>query len=162
MPDLGPYEEPVGFEWDAADRLASALRSLSDLLDEQVPNRKGYASTARTDWKGAFAEQFDGRMDICTGDADRFARALDSTADQVDELARLAREEQHRRDLAKQWKRDHDAWQRERDERDGWSVATDWVSEEIGWGESGEPLPPDPPKSETKYTSEAPPAQGRE
>ena len=42
-------------------------------------------------------------MRICTGDAQRLATALRQAADQVDELARMAREEQDRREKARQW-----------------------------------------------------------
>jgi len=161
MPDLGAYEEPVKFDWDAGAKLAAELRSLAKLLDEQIPARNTLATNARKDWKGASEEQFGGRMKICTGDAGRFARAMEECAAQVDELGRLAHEEQHRRDLAKEWKRKHDEWQRKRDERDGWTKAMDFVGEGINLSDSGEPKPPDPPKSEKHHTIDAPPPASR-
>ncbi len=162
MPDLGPYEEPVKFDWEGAKTLAAELRAAAKLLDSQIPERNAYAAGARKDWKGAYAERFDGRMKICTGDAKRFADALSDTALKVDELAKLAHEEQHRRDLAKEWKRKHDEWQRRRDERSGWDKFGDFVTEDIGWGDSHEPLPPDPPKSVPVHTAAAPPPANRD
>lgn len=162
MPDLGVYDEPVEFDWEAATRLAAALRGTATLLEAQIPSRNAFAQSAREDWRGTSAEKFDGRMSVCVGDARRFAKALADTALKVDELARLAREEQHRRDLAKEWKRKHDEWQRRRDERDGWEKLGDFVTEDIGWADSDEPLPPDPPKSMKVHTSDPPPPANRE
>ena len=60
-----------------------------------------------------YAGRFDDRMSVCRTDAARLATALDDAARQVDELARLAREEQDRRTAARAWKVEHDAWERE-------------------------------------------------
>jgi hypothetical protein len=47
-------------------------------------------------------------MDTCTNDASRLSAAMEKAAHQVDELARLAREEQERREKAREWKRERD------------------------------------------------------
>jgi hypothetical protein len=159
--DLGAYEEPVRFDWDAGTKLAADLRALAKLLDEQIPHRNTFAATARTDWKGVYEQQFGEHMRICTGDAGRFARAMEECAHQVDELGRLAHEEQKRRNLAKEWKRKDDEWHHQRDQRSGFAVVGDAIAEKGFGADDGEPEPPDPPKSETHYTSDPPPPAAR-
>jgi uncharacterized protein YukE len=161
LPELGAYEDPVEFDWEAATRLAAELRSAATLLKNQIPSRNALAASARKDWRGTHAEQFDGRMRICASDARRFATELLHTAVKVEELAKLAREEQRRRDLAKEWKRKHDEWQRRRDARSKVDKIGDWITEDVGWGDSDEPLPPDPPKSVKVHTSDPPPPAKR-
>ena len=110
--------DPITFDFEAAERLAWEFRKAADLLNEHAPYRNGLATTARREWRGVFDVQFGARMIIYTADGHRLADAMDVAADQVDELARLAREEQDRRTVARQWKEDHDAWEREQ-ENDG-------------------------------------------
>jgi hypothetical protein len=87
-------------------------------------------------------------MRICTGDAQRLATALREAADQVDELARLAREEQNRREKARQWQQEQD---------------NEGVLEKIGDFVFGEDdLPPVPgPVTPPTFTSAAPVPTGR-
>lgn len=162
LPDLGAYDKPVEFDYAAAEHLASELRATAGLLREQVPHRRSFAASAKEDWQGVYSEKFDGRMNICATDAERIAAAMTKTALQVEELARLAREEQHRRDLAKEYVKKHDEWQRKRDARDGGEKALDFLTEDIGWGDSHEPKPPDPPKSQMVHVSQLPPPASRE
>ena len=82
-------------------------------------------------------------MRLCTGDAQRLAAALREAADQVDELARLAREEQDRREKARQW-------QREQEDEDFLDQVGDFI-----FGEDDLPPVPDPVTPPT-YTSPAP------
>jgi len=106
--NLAGIEEDVPFDWDGAQRLATELRATAGTLDGQVPDRNSYASDALVDWRGAFAQQFGTRMQTCTTDAGRLANAMQLAANQVDELARLARDEQDRREAAREWKRQQD------------------------------------------------------
>src|SRR5436189_3352971 len=105
--------EPITFDFEAARPLATRLRATADLLRSQVGQRDGLAAGARREWRGVYAGKFDDRMSVCRTDAGRLAIALDDAARQVDELARLAREEQDRRTAARAWKVRHDAWERE-------------------------------------------------
>ncbi|MEU7871467.1 hypothetical protein [Dactylosporangium sp. NPDC049140] len=137
MPDLGAIHENVRFDWAAADRLAGELRASADVLTTQVGYRNTIAAQARQEWRGGFAEQFDGRMGSCTGDAQRLATALLRAADQVDELARTARQEQDRREQARAWE------QRQHDEGNSETFKDFFTGEH-----DGPPVPPpvEPPK----------------
>jgi hypothetical protein len=107
--NLAGIEEDVVFDWAGAERLAAELRSAASTLTSQVSSRNGYAHGALEDWRGVFAREFVGRMQTCSGDAGSLSSALQLAARQVDELARLAREEQQRREAARAWKRHHDS-----------------------------------------------------
>jgi uncharacterized protein YukE len=107
--NLAGIEEDVPFDWAAAERLAAELRSAAGTLDSQVSSRNAYAHGALEEWRGAFAREFAGRMRTCSTDAGRLSSAMMLAARQVDELARLAREEQSRREAARAWKRRHDS-----------------------------------------------------
>jgi uncharacterized protein YukE len=106
--DLRGIDEDVPFAWSAATRLAGELRAAAATCEGQISRRTTIAGQAATEWRGLYARQFTDRMRICTGDAQRLATALRQAADQVDELARLAREEQDRREKARQWQREQD------------------------------------------------------
>jgi uncharacterized protein YukE len=106
--NLAGIEQDVPFDWAAAERLSAELRSAADTLSSQVGSRNAYAHGALEEWRGEFAREFAGRMRTCSGDAGRLASAMQLAARQVDELARLAREEQSRREAARAWKRHHD------------------------------------------------------
>jgi uncharacterized protein YukE len=106
--DLRGIAEDVPFDWPAADRLAAELRGTADTCEGQIGRRGTLAHHAAAQWRGVYAGQFAGRMRTCTGDAHRLAAALRQAADQLDELARLAREEQDRREKARQWQREQD------------------------------------------------------
>jgi uncharacterized protein YukE len=108
MVDLRGIAEDVPFAWSAATRLAAELRAAADTCEGQISRRTTIAGQAATEWRGLYARQFSDRMRICTGDAQRLALALRQAADQVDELARLAREEQDRREKARQWQAEQD------------------------------------------------------
>lgn len=105
MADLGAYNEDVRFNWTAADNLVAELRSTARVLDNQVGERKHIAVGARAQWKGSYGQQFDGRLNICTGDAQNFVNKMREAANDLEELARLARQEQKRRDNAREWVR---------------------------------------------------------
>ena len=127
---------PITFDFDAAAQVARQFTETASFLRSQVPHRNALASRARVQWRGTFEVQFGERMNTCGVDAHRLADAMDLAASQVEELARLAREEQERRTAAREWKEAHDAWEREQ--------ANDNVFENLGdvaFG-SGEPAPP--------------------
>jgi uncharacterized protein YukE len=103
MGELGAYREDVRFGWAEATALAAELRAAAGELDGQIGERHAIKSPAREEWRGKYAQEFDGRVEVCTGDAGRLAEALREAADGLDELARLAREEQDRREYAREW-----------------------------------------------------------
>jgi uncharacterized protein YukE len=108
MGELGAFEEDVRFGWAEATALAAELRSTAGSLEGQIGERNSIKGPAREAWRGKYAQEFDGRVGICTGDAGRLAEALREAADGLDELARLAREEQERREYAREWDANND------------------------------------------------------
>jgi uncharacterized protein YukE len=155
MTDLRGIHEPVPFDWDAADALVAQLTARAVLLRAQGEKRNPFAAKARTDWRGVYAGKFGERMKVCLSDAERLATAMDKAADQVKELAKLAREEQERRDVAKQYELDLKAWQERRDRRGVLETGVDGVTEFFGASDD-KPQPPSGPKSTRVLTAEAP------
>jgi uncharacterized protein YukE len=148
MVDLRGIAEDVPFAWEAATRLAADLRAAADECEGQIAGRSTVAGRAATEWRGLYARQFAGRMRVCTDDAGRLAGALRQAANQVDELARLAREEQDRREKARQW-------QQEQDDENFLEKGYEWL-----FGDDDQPPVPDPVTPPT-YTSPAPVSAGR-
>ncbi|WP_229076638.1 hypothetical protein [Actinoplanes sp. DH11] len=149
MVDLRGISEDVPFNWEAATRLAAQLRGSADACEGAIPRRTAVATVATEEWRGVYARQFATRMGICVTDAQRLAAAMRQAANQVDELARLAREEQARREKAREWQRQQ--------EEEG-------VLDKIGdflFGEDELPPVPDP-ITPPVYTSPAPAAAARE
>lgn len=106
MGALEGIDQDVPFDWHAAERLVAKFRSAATRLDKQVPRRQSDARTAREEWRGLYAHQFDGHVKICTSDAKAIAGAMRSAALKLEELARLAQEEQDRRVKAREWEED--------------------------------------------------------
>ncbi|MEA2233925.1 MAG: hypothetical protein QOD83_3741 [Solirubrobacteraceae bacterium] len=161
MEDLGAIHEPVPFNWEVADALVARLNAGAGLLRAQRSRRTELAGKARTDWRGVYEGKFGARMTVCVTDAGRLADAMELAAKQVQELAQLAREEQQRREVAKQYERDLKAWQERRDNRNPLEVGFDGVTEAFG-ADDGKPRPPDGPKSKRVLTADAPNPAGRE
>lgn len=139
MVDLGPITVPVDFDWDGAAALSAELRRSADVLESQIPSRNTIAQAALEEWRGVFAQQFEGnRMRICTADAHKIASAMREAATTLDNLAADARAEQDRRNAAMEWKARHDAWQAEQNSESFMEKAREFV----GWGgDSPEPEP---------------------
>lgn len=155
MTDLGPIEEDVKFAWGPAAALSAQLRRAARTLDHSVPRLNAAAHHAKQDWHGAYARRFDDHMSKCTGDARRFVAALEGAAEKLDQLAELAREEQHRREIAREWRIRHDEWERNRT-----PVLSD-IGDALGIGED-EPKPPNLPEIHPRpLLAEAPPSSGR-
>jgi len=146
--ELAGIEEDVRFNWDGAASLERELRSTASTLDQQVPQRNGYATHARDEWRGLYSRQFAQRMQICTTDAGRLSDAMTLAANQVQELAEAARREQDRREKARAWKEKHDH-----------KSLLDKVGDFFGGDDDKPPIPP--PEPPPHFISEAPPARGR-
>ena len=146
--ELAGIEEDVKFNWEGASSLEQELRATAGTLDSQVPQRNGYASDAKQEWRGAYSRQFESRMQICSGDAGRISSAMTLAANQVKELAEAARREQQRREKARAWKKEHDN-----------KSTLDKVGDFLFGDDDKPPIPP--PEPPPKYISAAPPARGR-
>jgi hypothetical protein len=148
MVDLRGIAEDVPFDWAAATLLAAEFRAAAADCEGQIPRRTAIGGRAATEWRGRYAGEFADRMRICTGDAQRLATALRQAADQVDELGRLAREEQQRRERAREW-------QRQQENESLLEKAGDFL-----FGEDDLPPVPDP-VAPPRFTSPAPTAASR-
>jgi uncharacterized protein YukE len=147
--ELKGIEEDVKFNWAGASSLERELRATAGTLDGQVPQRNGYASHAREEWRGLYSRQFAQRMRICTSDAGRLSDAMTLAANQVNELAAAARREQDRREKARKWKQDQD---------------NESTLNKVGdflFGEDDKPPIP-PPELPPRFVSSPPATQGRE
>jgi uncharacterized protein YukE len=149
MGEFGAYHEDVKFGWAEAEALAAELRSTAGSLDDQISERNSIKTSAREEWRGKFAVEFDGRVSTCTGDASRIAEALRAAATGLDELARLAREEKDRREYAREWEANND-------DSGFLEGARDWA-----FGEDDLPPPP-PPVEPPRIPIGEPSVAGRE
>lgn len=151
MPELGAYTEDVVFNWEAADSLVAELRSTANVLERQIGERRQIAAGARTQWEGSYGEQFDGRTNICTGDAQRFVTKMREAANGLQELADLAREEQDRREQAREWVA-------QQEDKNLVEEGLDALQSVFGFGEDVPPPPPprDPPNIPIHDPSSAP------
>jgi hypothetical protein len=133
MVDLGPIDEPVNFDWEGAAALSAEFRRTASVLEGQIPSRNTIAQSALEEWRGVFAQQFEGnRMKICTSDARTLANAMWEAATKLDGLAADARAEQERRDAARAWKARHDAWLAEQNSESNLEKAGEWVAGVVG------------------------------
>jgi hypothetical protein len=114
MTDLGPIEEDVLFAWGPAASLSAQLRRAARMLDNRIPRLKSAAHHAKEDFRGVYARKFDHHMSICTGDAAKFSAAMEKAAEALDQLSQMATEEQQRREIAREWQRRHEEWERKR------------------------------------------------
>ena len=146
MGELGAIHDDVEFAWTEASTLAAELRSTATSLEGQIAERNSIKGPAREAWRGRYAREFDGRVELCGADADRLATALRGAADDLDELARLAREEQDRREYAREWEANQD---------DGGIL--DGIGDFV-FGEDD--LPPPPPPVEPPTIAIGPPRVG--
>lgn len=103
MVQLHGMEHDVDFDWATAARLSAELRATATLLDEQIPRRNSIRRSARDEWRGVFAEQFDERIVKGASQARALADAMNDAATKLDALAEAAREEQARRERARAW-----------------------------------------------------------
>ena len=156
MVELGPITEPVDFDWDGAAALSAEFLRSAEALEGQVPSRNTIAQAALEEWRGVFAQQFEGnRMRICTADARKIAAALREAATTLDKLAADARDEQDRRNAAMEWKARHDAWQAEQNSESFGEKVKELVG--IG-GDSPEPEPFTQSEIQPNHAVIAPPA----
>jgi hypothetical protein len=145
MPDLGPYDVDVPFAWHAASRLKDSFLRAASELEDQISRRHAYAARAMRDWRGRYAEEFEGEhMAVTARDAQRISTECRRCAAMIEQLTQLAREEQQRREIARAWEDEHKAWEREQASHHG----VGGVIADIGDALLGddEPKPPDLPE----------------
>jgi hypothetical protein len=134
---VGAIDEDVVFDHPAAAELAERLGATAAELERQAgADRVLPALVARSEWRGAFAEQFDQRLRQGCADGLELAAVLRRAAPALHEMATAARSEQRRRELARAWE--------ERHRKTGWAAIADNVNDFL-FGEDDIPPPPAPP-----------------
>lgn len=98
---LGAYDEAVVFDDATADRLISAVQTLSSTLTTQGSDRTSWAATASTDFEGHYAEVFDTNSKAGSTDCTNISSALNDLVSEVQALKRAAAAERSRRAQAK-------------------------------------------------------------
>ena len=149
MSDLGAIDEPVPFDFGAAEALVTAARAAASSVDGQVGQRWSLVSTASKDFTGVFSQLFAQNALTASGDATELAIALRAVADGAQQLIDEARAEQRRRDRAK-------AWVQEQKDRSNWDQFTDWVTNK------GDPPPVEGPAPQRSVPVPAPPNRPRQ
>ncbi len=103
--DFGSEEEDVPFDWGGADLLIAEFRATATVIEGQRGSRQSAGDHALIDWKGPHAEDFLIRRSTCDADAVQIAESLRRSATQVEDMRIAAREEQKRRELARDYLR---------------------------------------------------------
>ena len=112
---LGTIDKDVDFAWGEASALKHELRRAAAELERQAGTRRTHANRAKEDWHGRYVSVFERTHMSCTiEDARAIAAELKKCATMLEELSQLAREENKRRQLAREWKDEHDEWERNR------------------------------------------------
>lgn len=101
MANLGGYPRNVPFNHAAARALVEKLFATRTELNRQLPDREQVGSRARQSWEGPYCQQFDGLIQVCLRDAQRFANTLGAAVGQLEYLAERAQWEQRRREAAR-------------------------------------------------------------
>jgi len=155
--DLGTFEDDVKFAWAEASRLKHSFVRAAAELEQQAAERAGYAEGARKEWRGRYAREFTNEHMMYTiRDVKAIAQTCRDCASMLEQLAQLAREENERRALARQWKSDHDKWQREQADDD----ALDDLGDLLGGDD--EPKPPNLPENKPHpLVARSPPVSDR-
>lgn len=130
---LGAITENVQFDFSISDDLITAFRTAASNIESQEPSRASYVSHAMEDFAGPFSELFRSNANTASADAVELITALRDTANYAEELARLAREENKRRQTARDYFSRHDDW---------WEKGWDWLVgvEDPPVGAASEPL----------------------
>jgi len=103
--DLEVYGAPdLTYDFAAADAVVSAANAAANSIEDQTASRISYAATARTDFSGYFSELFNANADIAAGDARELVYRLRDIASFMGRLSDAAREENARRQRAREWR----------------------------------------------------------
>ena len=112
---LGATETDVEFAWAEASRLKQEMKRAAAELKRQAETRRRHANEAKEDWHGRYVSVFERSHMSCTiGDALAIAEELEKCVTMIEGLKKLAQEENERRRLAREWKAEHEEWERKR------------------------------------------------
>lgn len=140
MSGIGPIEEDVRFDHGAAQHLVTLAGSTASTVESQRGSRLAWASTAMGEFRGYFSTLFAGNAETADADAEQVVVGLRDVARFVGQLADSAREEQARRETAREW-------QREQEDRNLLEKGIDGGKSLLGMGEDKPPVGdmPEPP-----------------
>lgn len=122
MGDLGPINEDVRFNHEAAENLISLCNTAASTIEGQTGSRAGWVTTAKQDFAGYFSELFASNQETAVRDSGEVSRGLRDVARFTGLLAEEARAEQQRREEAREW-------QREQDDRNALEKGWDWLTD---------------------------------
>ncbi|GAA2843748.1 RHS repeat-associated protein [Leucobacter komagatae] len=129
--------KPTGYSYPAAAELRSAARSLARLIASKQDSRATYAREAKVDFQGFFAEVFERNVEIGQTSATKLSEALRQVASFVTELEQAAKEEDERREKAREWE------ERRLEREANWFVGTGYeIGTFLGFVEKDDPKPP--------------------
>lgn len=147
--------EPTGYSYPAAAELRSAARSLARSIDSKQDSRSAYARGAKADFQGFFATVFERNVGIGETSAAELSKALRQVASFVTELEQAAKEEDDRREKAREWE------ERDLQRKANWFAETGYeIGTFFGWVEKDAPKPPEA-KPAPQRKSEAVQVPGR-
>lgn len=113
---LGATKNDVRFAWEEATKLKEEMSRAAEELKRQAKTRRTHAKNAKEDWHGRYVSVFERTHMSCTiGDALAIAEELEKCVTMISGLEELAREENERRRLAREWVAEHEEWERKRD-----------------------------------------------
>lgn len=115
----GPNQQTV------SDNLISSCNSLWNMLSVSGAGIDGGATTAKQDFSGYFADLFDRNMGIRSTDQSDMMGALQAIISGLRDAQNAAQQEQKRIERAREWQREHDKWQADRDNAI-WETWYDW------------------------------------
>jgi hypothetical protein len=123
----------VRFDFDGALVLAQRLWALGSRIDDTVSARAAAAQTAEQEWHGAYATQFDDRINQSTSEGSQLAASASG-------LAKLFAEAWAHAATQQRWN-DRATWiQNKENNKSAWDDATGWV-----FGDDIDKNTPNPP-----------------
>lgn len=110
MSDGPPYPNPVRFDHGKADAVVAQANQLIGKLQQQTTDRVARARAMRQNWKGPYADQFDGEIARIQSEASRMIGDLQNLVRTVTNASASATrvQQQHDRANADWWSQQPD------------------------------------------------------
>lgn len=103
--------ENLTFNFGTAETVAGKFRSAAQSVRDQQSGRQSFVSTGSQDFKGGFADGFTFNAETASADGTELATQLDQVAEAAEHLASQAKEENERRQVAREYYEHKDSWQ---------------------------------------------------
>lgn len=131
--------DPTQYSYSAADGLITAARNTANALEGQSGSRASYVSTAKTEFRGFFADVFGQNAVVASRSAAELVTALRKVATFAEELRQAAHDEDKRRADARAWEE-----RQRRREEDWFEGLKHDIASLFGGGDDPRPPAPDP------------------